>query len=52
LNRRRGGFGNSGSMRLHSASSINRWARRDRLPAGHATVPSWPDKYKRHVSYF
>jgi len=52
LNRRRGGLGNRGSMRLHKASSINRWARRDRLPAGHATVPSSPRKYKIHVSYF
>jgi hypothetical protein len=52
LNRRRGGFGNSGSIRLHKASSINRWVRYDRLAAGHATVPRWPKKYNRHVSYF
>jgi hypothetical protein len=52
LNRRRGGFGNRGSMRLHKASSISRWARCDRLAAGHATVPRWPEKYKRHVNYF
>jgi hypothetical protein len=52
LNRRRGGFGNSGSMRLHRPSSISRWARCDRLAAGQATVPRWPEKYKRHVSYF
>jgi len=52
LNRRRGGFGNSGSIRLHKASSISRWARCDRLAAGHATVPSWRPKYKSHVSYF
>ena len=52
LNRRRGGLGKSGSMRLHNASSIKRWAMRDRLAAGHATVPSWPRKYKIHVSYF
>jgi len=52
LNRRRGGFGKRGSIRLQSASSINRWARGDRLAAGHATVPSWLEKYKRHVSYF
>jgi hypothetical protein len=52
LNRRRGGFGKRGSIRLHNASSINRWARRDRLAAGHATVPSSLEKYKTHVSYF
>jgi len=52
LNRRRGGVGKSGSMRRHNASSIKRWAMRDRLAAGHATVPSRPRKYKIHVSYF
>jgi hypothetical protein len=52
VNRRRGGFGSRGSIRLHNASSINRWARHDRLAAGHATVPSWPEEYKRHVRYF
>jgi len=52
LNCRRGGFGNRGSMRLHKASSISRWARCDRLAAGHATVPRWLEKYKGHVSYF
>jgi hypothetical protein len=52
LNRRRGGFGNRGSIRLHKASSIRRWARCDRLAAGHVTVPSSPPKYKSHVSYF
>jgi hypothetical protein len=40
LNRRRGGFGKRGSIRLQNASSINRWAKHDRLAAGHATVPS------------
>jgi hypothetical protein len=52
LNRRRGGFGKSGSIRLQNASSIRGWARRDRLAAGHATVPISPRKYKIHVSYF
>jgi hypothetical protein len=52
LNRRRGGFGNSGSIRLQNPSSIRSWARCDRLAAGHATVPISPRKYKIHVSYF
>ena len=52
FHRRRGGFGNRGSMRLHNASSIRRSDMRDRLAVGHATVPSWPVEYKRHVSYF
>ncbi len=52
FHRRRGGFGNSGSIRAHKASSIRRWDMRDRLAVGHATVPIPPDKYKRHVSYF
>ena len=51
LNRRRG-FGKSGSMRCQNASSIRGWARCDRLAVGHGTVPSWPEKYKIHVSYF
>jgi hypothetical protein len=50
--RRRGGFGRSGSIRLHKASSISRWAMRDRLRRGHATVPIRPIQYKRHVNYF
>ena len=50
--RRRGGFGNRGSIRLHNASSIRRSDMRDRLALGHATVPIRPDQYKRHVSYF
>ena len=50
--RRRGGFGNSGSIRLHKASSIRRSDMRDRLALGHATVPIRPALYKRHVSYF
>jgi len=45
-------FGKSGAMRLQNASSIRGWARRDRLAAGHGTVPSWQEKYKIHVSYF
>jgi hypothetical protein len=52
FHRRRGGFGNTGSIRLHNASSIKRSDMRDRLAVGHATVPIWPVKYKRHVSYF
>jgi hypothetical protein len=50
--RRRGGFGNRGSIRLHKASSIRRSDMRDRLALGHATVPIRPAQYKRHVSYF
>jgi len=50
--RRRGGFGNSGSIRLHKASSIRRSDMRDRLALGHATVPIRPAQYKWHVSYF
>jgi hypothetical protein len=50
--RRRGGPGRSGSIRFHRASSMRRWARRDRLPRGHATVPIRSIQYKRHVSYF
>jgi len=50
--RRRRRFGNSGSTRPHSASSMRRWDMRDRLALGHATVPSYRSKYKRHVSYF
>ena len=50
--RRRGGFGRSGSIRLHRASSIRRWDMRDRLRRGHATVPIRPIQYKRHVNYF
>lgn len=52
FHRRRGGFGNSGSIRAHKASSIKRWDMRDRLAVGHATVPIQPGEYKRHVSYF
>lgn len=52
LNRRRGGFGKSGSIRLQNASSIRGWARRDRLATGPETVPISPRKYKIHVSYF
>jgi hypothetical protein len=52
LNRRRGGFGNSGSIRRQNASSIRGWARRDRLAAGPETVPISPRQYKTHVSYF
>ena len=50
--RRRGGFGSSGSIRLHKASSIRRWDMRDRLALGHATVPIPIVQYKSHVSYF
>ena len=50
--RRRGGFGNNGSIRLHKASSIRRSDMRDRLALGHATVPIRSAQYKRHVSYF
>jgi len=50
--RRRGGFGRSGSIRLQRASSMRRWDMRDRLRRGHATVPIPPISYKRHVSYF
>jgi hypothetical protein len=50
--RRRGGFGNRRSIRLHNASSISRSDMRDRLALGHATVPIRPAEYKRHVSYF
>ena len=50
--RRRGGFGRSGSIRLHKASSIRRWDMRDRLALGHATVPIPIAQYKSHVSYF
>jgi len=50
--RRRGGFGRSGSIRLHRASSIRRWDMRDRLRRGHATVPIRPIQYKWHVNYF
>jgi len=50
--RRRGGCGNRGSIRLHKASSIRRSDMRDRLALGHATVPIRPDPYKWHVSYF
>jgi hypothetical protein len=46
FHRRRGGFGNSGSIRAHKASSIKRWDMRDRLPVGHATVPIQPEEYK------
>lgn len=49
FHRRRGGFGRSGSILLHRASSIKRWDMRDRLALGHATVPSRPTKYKRHA---
>lgn len=52
LNRRRGGFGKSGSIRRQNASSIRGWATCDRLVAGHGTVPSWPKKYKIHVNHF
>ena len=52
LNRRRGGFGNNGSIRRHKASSIRRLDMRDRLTLGHATVPSLRKQYKWHVSYF
>ena len=44
--RRRGGFGNSGSIRIHKASSIRRSDMRDRLALGHATVPIRPLLYK------
>jgi hypothetical protein len=50
--RRRGGFGDRGSIRLHKASSIRRSDMRDRLALGHATVPICSAQYKRHVSYF
>ena len=50
--RRRGGFGKSGSIRLHKASSIRRWDMRDRLALGHATVPIPIAQYKSHVNYF
>jgi hypothetical protein len=50
--RRRGGFGRSGSIRRHRASSIRRWDMRDRLRLGHATVPIQPMQYKSYVSYF
>jgi hypothetical protein len=46
FHRRRGGFGRSGSIRLHRASSIRRWDMRDRLRRGHATVPIRPIQYK------
>jgi len=52
VNRRRGGLGNSGSIRLQNASSIRGWASRDRLTTGRGTVPISPRKYKIHVSYF
>jgi hypothetical protein len=52
FHRRRGGFGRSGSIRRHSASSMRRWAMRDRLRRGHATVPIRSILYKRHVNYF
>jgi hypothetical protein len=52
LNRRRGGFGKSGSIRVHNASSIKRLGMRDRLIVGHATVPIRSGEYKRHVTYF
>jgi hypothetical protein len=52
FHRRRGGFGRSGAIRLHRASSIRRWDMRDRLRRSHATVPIRPIQYKRHVSYF
>ena len=52
LKRRRGGFGNNGSIRVHKASSIRRFDMRDRLTFGHATVPIRRQQYKRHVSYF
>ena len=52
FHRRRGGFGNRGSIRVHKASSIKRWGMRDRLAVGHATVPILPEQYKSHVSYF
>jgi hypothetical protein len=50
--RRRGGFGRSGSIRFHRASSMRRWARRDRLRRSHATVPIQSIQYKRHVNHF
>ena len=50
--RRRGGFGSRGSIRLQRASSMRRWARRDRLRRGHATVPIRSIQYKRHLNYF
>jgi hypothetical protein len=49
--RRRAGFGNRGSIRLHKASSIRRSDMRDRLALGHATVPICQAQYKMHVSY-
>jgi hypothetical protein len=52
FHRRRGGFGNRGSIRLHKASSIRRSDMRDRLAFGHATVPIRRVEYKGHVSYF
>jgi hypothetical protein len=52
FHRRRGGFGRSGSIRLHRASSIRRWDMRDRLRRGHATVPIRPIQYKWHVNHF
>jgi hypothetical protein len=52
FHRRRGGLGKSGSIRRQKASLIRGWAMRDRLATGHGTVPSWPEKYKIHGSYF
>jgi hypothetical protein len=52
FHRRRGGFGRSGSIRPHRASSIRRWDMRDRLRRGHTTVPIPTIQYKWHVSYF
>ena len=46
FHRRRGGFGNNGSIRLHKASSIRRSDMRDHLAFGHATVPISPVEYK------
>jgi hypothetical protein len=31
---------------------MRRWDMRDRLALGHATVPIYRSKYKRHVTYF
>jgi hypothetical protein len=48
FHRRRGGFGRSGAIRFHRASSIKRWDMCDRLRRGHTTVPIRPLQYKRH----
>jgi hypothetical protein len=39
-------FGNNGSINVHSSSSMENVAMRDRLRLGHATVPKLGKKYK------